>query len=45
MDSAIKLGESFIAGVTKPACPSTPELDTNRHRYDGPPRTAEQVAA
>jgi len=35
----------FIAGVTKPARPSTPEAETNPHQYDGPPRTAEQVAA
>jgi hypothetical protein len=45
MESAIKLVERFIAGVTKPARPSTPEADTNLHQYDGPPRTAEQVAA
>ena len=45
MESAIKLAERFIAGVTKPARPSTPEAETNPHRYDGPPRTAEQVAA
>jgi hypothetical protein len=25
--------------------PSTPEAETNPHQYDGPPRTAEQVAA
>jgi hypothetical protein len=37
--------ERFIAGVTKPARPSTPEAETNPHQYDGPPRTAEQVAA
>jgi hypothetical protein len=35
----------IIAGVTKPARPSTPEAETNPHQYDGPPRTAEQVAA
>jgi hypothetical protein len=45
MESAIKLVERFIAGVTKPARPSTPEDATNPHQYDGPPRTAEQVAA
>ena len=45
MESAIKLAERFIAGVTKPARPSTPETETNPHQYDGPPRTAEQVAA
>jgi hypothetical protein len=45
MESAIKLVERFIAGVTKPARPSTPEAETNPHQYDGPPRTAEQVAA
>jgi len=41
----IKLVERFIAGVTKPARPATPEAETNPHQYDGPPRTAEQVAA
>ena len=45
MESAIKLVERFIAGVTKPARPTTPEAETNPHQYDGPPRTAEQVAA
>ena len=45
MESAIKLAERFIAGVTKPARPSTPEAETNPHQDDGPPRTAEQVAA
>ena len=45
MESAIKLVERFIAGVTKPARPFTPEAETNPHQYDGPPRTAEQVAA
>jgi hypothetical protein len=45
MESAIKLVERFIAGVTKPARPSTLEAETNPHQYDGPPRTAEQVAA
>jgi len=45
MESAIKLVERFIAGVTKPARPSAPEAETNPHQYDGPPRTAEQVAA
>ena len=45
MESAIKLAERFIAGVTKPARPSTQEAETNPHQYDGPPRTAEQVAA
>jgi hypothetical protein len=29
----------------QPARPSTPEAETNPHQYDGPPRTAEQVAA
>ncbi len=24
---------------------STPEVETSPHQYDGPPRTAEQVAA
>jgi hypothetical protein len=38
--------ERFIAGVTKPARPPLPpEAETNPHQYDGPPRTAEQVAA
>jgi hypothetical protein len=41
----LELAERFIAGVTKPARPSTPEAETNSHQYDGPPRTAEQVAA
>ena len=45
MESAIKLVERFIAGVTKPARPAAPEAETNPHQYDGPPRTAEQVAA
>ena len=45
LESATKLAERFIAGVTKPARPSTPEAETNPHQYDGPPRTAEQVAA
>ena len=37
--------ERFITSVTKPARPSTPEAETKPHQYDGPPRTAEQVAA
>jgi hypothetical protein len=45
MGSAIKLVECFIAGATKPARPATTEAETNPHQYDGPPRTAEQVAA
>ncbi len=51
MESAIKLAERFIAGVTKPAKASggqsgtDPEDAANPHHYDGPPRTAEQVAA
>ena len=45
MESAIKLVERFIAGVTKPARQTTPEDDANPHRYDGPPPTAEQVVA
>ena len=45
MESAIKLVERFNAGVTKPARPSIPEDAANPHQYDGPPRTAEQVAA
>ena len=44
MESAIKLVERFVAGVTTPAKPA-PEAETNPHQYDGPPRTAEQVAA
>ena len=44
MESAIKLAERFIAGVTKPARPAD-KAETNPHQYDGPPRTAEQVAA
>jgi hypothetical protein len=39
------LVERFIAGVTKPARPSTPDDATNPHQCDGPTRTAEQVAA
>jgi len=45
MESAIKLVERFIGGVTKSARPSTPEDAANPHQYDGPARTAEQVAA
>ena len=45
MESAFKLAEHFVASVTKPARPSTPEDAANPHQYDGPPRTAEQVAA
>ena len=45
LESATKLAERFIAGVTKPSRPSTPGAETNPHEYDGPPRTAEQVAA
>ena len=45
MESATKLVERFIAGVTKPARPTAPEDAANPHQYDGPPRTAEQVAA
>jgi hypothetical protein len=45
MESAIKLAERFIAGVTKPARPSTPEDAANPYQYDSPPRTAEQMAA
>jgi hypothetical protein len=55
MESAIKLAERFIAGVsrhsqatadvTKPAPPTNPEDHANPHHYDGLPRTAEQVAA
>jgi hypothetical protein len=43
MESAIKLVERFIAGVTNPAHPA--QAETNPHQYDGPPRTAEQAAA
>jgi hypothetical protein len=32
-------------GQPQPGRPSTPEAETNPHQYDGPPRTAEQVAA
>ena len=45
MESAIRLVERFIAGVTKPARPSTPEDAANPHQCDGPPRTVEQVVA
>ena len=44
LESATKLAERFIAGVTKPARPAA-QAETNPHQYDGPPRTAEQVAA
>lgn len=44
LESALKLAERFIAGVTKPARPAD-KAETNPHQYDGPPRTAEQVAA
>jgi hypothetical protein len=39
------LAERFIAGVTKPAKAKDPEDDASPHVYNGPPRTAEQVAA
>ena len=45
MESAIKLAERFIAGVTKPAKAKDPEDAANPYVYNGPPRTAEQVAA
>lgn len=45
LESATKLAERFIAGVTKPQRTPASEQDDNPHRYDGPPRTAEQVAA
>jgi hypothetical protein len=45
MESALKLAERFIAGVTKPAKAKDPEDDANPHHDDGPPRTAEEVAA
>jgi len=45
LESAIKLAERFIAGVTKPAKAKDPEADANPDVYDGPPRTAEEVAA
>ncbi len=51
LESATKLAGRFIASITKPARPleaspaRTPETETNPHQYDGPPRTAEQVAA
>jgi hypothetical protein len=32
-------------GQPQPTRPSTPEAETNLQQYDGPPRTAEQVAA
>ena len=44
LESATKLAERFIAGVTKPR-PAAQEPEANPHQYDGPPRTAEQVAA
>jgi hypothetical protein len=45
LEKAQTLAARFIASVTKPARRSTPEPDDNPHRYDGPPRTAEQVMA
>jgi hypothetical protein len=45
LDKALKLANRFIAGVTKAVRTLTPEDAANPHRYDGPPRTAEQVAA
>jgi hypothetical protein len=45
LEKATTLAARFIASVTKPARRSTPEPDTNPYRYDGPHRTAEQVAA
>jgi len=45
IESAVKLAERFIAGVTKPAKAMTPEDAANPHHYEGPLRTAEQVAA
>ena len=44
MESAIKLAERFIAGVTKPR-PAAQEPADNPYQYDSPPRTAEPVAA
>ena len=38
MESAIKLVERFIAGVTKPARPSTPEADQPAPRLPLPNR-------
>ena len=32
MESAIKLIERFVAGVTKPSRPSTAEPETNPHQ-------------
>jgi len=45
LESATKLAARFIAGVTRPARPSTPEAETNPHQYDGPPRMAEHAPA
>ncbi len=45
MESALKLAERFIAGVTKPAKTKATDETANPYEYDGPPRTAEQVAA
>ena len=45
IESATRLAERFIAGVTKPPKKAASEPDDNPQRYDGPPRTAEQVAA
>ncbi len=40
------LANRFISSVTKEdQRPATNEEDTNPYRYNGPPRTAEQVAA
>ena len=45
LESAIKLAERFIAGVTKPAKAKNPEDAANPHHYDGPPRTAHRLGA
>jgi hypothetical protein len=46
LEKATNLAARFIAGVTKPVRRSEPQQpDDNPDRYDGPPRTAEQVAA
>jgi len=44
LESALKLAERFIAGVTKPR-PAAQEPADNPYQYDSPPRTAEPVAA
>ena len=45
LEKATTLAQRFIAGVTKNAQRPAPQPDDNPDRYDGPPRTAEEVMA